>query len=127
MWASLACSCWCPHVGQLKVFWLTFVAYAVLHSSRMSYSRIKPVLTSQEWFTWRSVSSMSQEEGLLDSLFLCFYSVGLFASGSLDDCVDRRHLLTACQLLSGLLNLLVSQWLEPVACVTSRSTLRSGR
>ena len=82
MWASLAYSCWCPHVGQLKVFWLTFVAYAVLHSSRMSYSRIKPVLTSEEWFTSRIMSSMSQEEGLLDSLFLCFYSVGLFASGS---------------------------------------------
>ncbi|GAA32582.2 MFS transporter OPA family solute carrier family 37 (glycerol-3-phosphate transporter) member 3 [Clonorchis sinensis] len=106
-------------VDSTIVFILTYLAYALLHANRKAFGNLKPAIT-QVWTvpsrngsahllnsseTWsRSPLFDSQENaamflGILDSLFMASYAIGLYVSGWLGDRFNHR--LVLCFGLSG--------------------------
>ncbi|XP_075458780.1 sugar phosphate exchanger 3 [Ascaphus truei] len=96
------------------VFLLTFFSYALLHASRKSFSNVKVSISSQ-WTpsslntsvyivepnqTWNSNHLFPDKDsatlflGLLDTIFLFSYAVGLFVSGIVGDRLNMRLVLT---------------------------------
>ncbi|XP_053575006.1 sugar phosphate exchanger 3 isoform X1 [Bombina bombina] len=99
---------------HLVVFLLTFFSYALLHASRKSFSNVK-VSISNQWTpsrfntsvfilepnkTWNNnplfpdTDSATLFLGLLDTIFLFSYAVGLFISGIIGDRLNMRWVLT---------------------------------
>lgn len=62
------------------VFLITFFSYVMFHASRKSFSAIKGEMSSEQWIHSRVYSEDQQAEmyGLLDTLFMAFYAVGLY-------------------------------------------------
>ncbi|KAM9823632.1 sugar phosphate exchanger 3 [Neosynchiropus ocellatus] len=108
----------CGYLSQythhhLIVFLLTFFSYVLLHSSRKTFSNVK-VSISAQWTpsfhnesspafspaeTWMDNRLFDNEKqatlflGLLDSIFLFSYAVGLYLSGVIGDRVNLRYVL----------------------------------
>lgn len=84
---------WRHRIGGRKiVVWiLTFLSYAMYHSSRKIYSAIKSKLQDDKWFGSKSSDA---KLGLLDALFLFFYAGGLYFGGYIGDRHDPRYVLT---------------------------------
>ncbi|XP_063073592.1 sugar phosphate exchanger 3 [Engraulis encrasicolus] len=98
---------------HLVVFLLTFFSYVLLHSSRKTFSNVKVSISSQ-WTpsitnssipyspgeTWEEnrLFGDTQEAtlflGLLDTIFLFSYAVGLYISGIVGDRLNLRYVLT---------------------------------
>jgi len=73
---------------QILVYTITFVAYAMSHFSRKCYTNVKSNLKEE--------AGMSKEMlGLLDSVFMFFYAVGSYFSGSLGDRMNPSHVVGA--------------------------------
>lgn len=83
--ARRPCSQWAASKGG--VFFLTFFSYVMFHASRKSFSAIKGEMSSEQWIHSRVYprDQQAQMYGLLDTLFMGFYAVGLYVR-----CV-RRH------------------------------------
>ena len=88
------------------VFTLTFFSYGVFHVGRKSFSTIKPILEQESFFVDGGSLSQNEMLGLLDTLFLGFYSAGLYMSGSLADRVNPRHVIAFGLLGSAFLSVL---------------------
>ncbi|KAL2102449.1 hypothetical protein ACEWY4_001617 [Coilia grayii] len=99
---------------HLVVFLLTFFSYVLLHSSRKTFSNVKVSISSQ-WTPSASNTSLppyspgetweenrlfadTQEAtlflGVLDTIFLFSYAVGLYISGIIGDRLNLRYVLT---------------------------------
>uniref|UniRef100_A0A3Q0RS32 Sugar phosphate exchanger 3 n=1 Tax=Amphilophus citrinellus TaxID=61819 RepID=A0A3Q0RS32_AMPCI len=95
------------------VFLLTFFSYVLLHASRKTFSNVK-VSISAQWTpsiindsspsfspgeTWQDNRLFEDEKqatlflGVLDSIFLFSYAVGLYLSGVIGDRVNLRYVL----------------------------------
>uniref|UniRef100_A0A8C5HUF5 Sugar phosphate exchanger 3 n=1 Tax=Gouania willdenowi TaxID=441366 RepID=A0A8C5HUF5_GOUWI len=98
---------------HLVVFLLTFFSYVLLHASRKTFSNVK-VSISAQWTpsfqndsavafspneTWENNRLFANENeatlflGVLDSIFLFSYAVGLYLSGVIGDRVNLRYVL----------------------------------
>ncbi|XP_063316926.1 sugar phosphate exchanger 3 [Pelmatolapia mariae] len=98
---------------HLVVFLLTFFSYVLLHASRKTFSNVK-VSISAQWTpsilndsspafsageTWQDNRLFEDEKqatlflGILDSIFLFSYAVGLYLSGMIGDRVNLRYVL----------------------------------
>ncbi|KAM9312762.1 sugar phosphate exchanger 3 [Gastrophryne carolinensis] len=99
---------------HLVVFLLTFFSYSLLHASRKAFSNVKVSIVKQ-WTpsdlnisvhnvdpdgTWDGNHLFSDAQsatiflGLLDTIFLFSYAVGLFISGIIGDRLNMRYVLT---------------------------------
>ncbi|KAG9467240.1 hypothetical protein GDO78_015357 [Eleutherodactylus coqui] len=99
---------------HLVVFLLTFFSYALLHASRKAFSNVKVSITNQ-WTptdlnssaynvapnaTWNDNHLFPNHKsatiflGLLDTIFLFSYAMGLFISGIVGDRLNMRYVLT---------------------------------
>ncbi|KAM4748071.1 sugar phosphate exchanger 3 [Rhinophrynus dorsalis] len=120
---------------HLMVFLLTFFSYALLHASRKSFSNVK-VSISNQWTpsdlntseydlepgeTWNgnhlfpNNASAAIFLGLLDTIFLFSYAVGLFISGIIGDRLNMRYVLTFGMCSSALTMFVfgtVTEWLH---------------
>nr|XP_057934616.1 sugar phosphate exchanger 3 [Doryrhamphus excisus]XP_057934617.1 sugar phosphate exchanger 3 [Doryrhamphus excisus]XP_057934619.1 sugar phosphate exchanger 3 [Doryrhamphus excisus]XP_057934620.1 sugar phosphate exchanger 3 [Doryrhamphus excisus]XP_057934621.1 sugar phosphate exchanger 3 [Doryrhamphus excisus]XP_057934622.1 sugar phosphate exchanger 3 [Doryrhamphus excisus] len=108
------CGCLSQYTHHhLVTFLLTFFSYVFLHASRKTFSNVK-VSISAQWTpspqngsapafspseTWESNRLFETEEqatlflGVLDSIFLFSYAVGLYLSGVIGDRVNLRYVL----------------------------------
>lgn len=98
---------------HLVVFLLTFFSYVLLHASRKTFSNVK-VSISAQWTpsilndsspafspgeTWQDNRLFEDEKqatlflGILDSIFLFSYALGLYLSGVIGDRVNLRYVL----------------------------------
>jgi sugar phosphate permease len=72
----------CREVAANKrgVFFLTFFSYVLFHASRKSFSAIKGEMGDEQWIHSKIYSRDQQAEmyGLLDTLFMGFYALGLY-------------------------------------------------
>ncbi|DAZ93751.1 TPA: hypothetical protein N0F65_007377 [Lagenidium giganteum] len=77
------------------VFTLTFFSYVMFHASRKSFSAIKGEMSAEQWIhsSLYSKEQQAQMYGLLDTLFMAFYAVGLYISGILGDNYDLRKMI----------------------------------
>ncbi|KAG5267113.1 hypothetical protein AALO_G00218130 [Alosa alosa] len=99
---------------HVVVFLLTFFSYVLLHSSRKTFSNVK-VSISAQWTpsvlnstlppyspgeTWEENRMFSDPQeatlflGVLDTIFLFSYAVGLYISGVMGDRLNLRYVLT---------------------------------
>ncbi|XP_065659895.1 sugar phosphate exchanger 3-like [Hydra vulgaris] len=95
---------------HVLVFILTFFLYACLHACRNAFSNIKNVLAKslspQNWTdslypcnTWQKehmISNLNDANeflGMLDTLYMLAYSIGLFISGTMGDRLNLRIML----------------------------------
>ena len=85
------------------VFVLTFTSYVCFHATRKSFSAIKSTLVDASFFQGAVYSDSQQDEmaGLLDTLFMLFYSIGLYGSGMVGDRYDARTVLLLAQSACG--------------------------
>lgn len=62
------------------VFLLTFFSYVLFHACRKSFSAIKGEMSAEQWMHSALYPDDQQGEmyGLLDTLFMGFYAVGLY-------------------------------------------------
>jgi len=74
--------------ARWRAFALTFSSYAMFHAGRKTFSVIKPSLVEEEWV--RGFGTIHERLGLLDTLFMFAYAVGLYASGWLTDHTNPR-------------------------------------
>jgi OPA family glycerol-3-phosphate transporter-like MFS transporter 3 len=99
-------------LARALVFALTFVSYAFFHLGRKAFSAIKPVFVDTAlyppdgYLTGGGGLSQNEMLGLLDTLFLLFYSAGLYGSGLLADRHDLRIVSALGLALSALLTCL---------------------
>ncbi|XP_005092267.1 sugar phosphate exchanger 3 isoform X2 [Aplysia californica] len=99
---------------KVSVFILTFFSYAFFHANRKAFSNVK-TSTGRVWtpsfhnasepelkpdYLWNahhlfnSEDSAEQYQGILDTVFMLAYAVGLFLNGYVGDRVNMRILLT---------------------------------
>ncbi|KAG1690859.1 hypothetical protein DVH05_027461 [Phytophthora capsici] len=94
---SAASSRGCREVAANKrgVFFLTFFSYVLFHASRKSFSAIKGEMGDEQWIHSTIYSKDQQAEmyGLMDTLFMGFYALGLYVSGILGDKHDLRRMI----------------------------------
>lgn len=87
----------CQDVAANKqgVFFLTFFSYVLFHASRKSFSAIKGEMGDEQWLHSNLYARDHQVEmfGLMDTLFMACYAVGLYISGMLGDHHDLRRML----------------------------------
>ncbi|KAF7658474.1 hypothetical protein LDENG_00012370 [Lucifuga dentata] len=108
------CGCLSQYTHHhLVAFLLTFFSYVLLHASRKTFSNVK-VSISAQWTptkkndstpafnpseTWEDNRLFENEEqatlflGVLDTIFLFSYAVGLYLSGVIGDRVNLRYVL----------------------------------
>ena len=75
------------------VWLLTFVAYALLHTTRKAFSNTKATLKTQwgdadasnGFAFFSSPDAAERFFGTMDGLFMFFYAVGLYMSGHIED------------------------------------------
>ncbi|RLN90652.1 hypothetical protein BBJ28_00004045 [Nothophytophthora sp. Chile5] len=93
--AGAARSCREVAANKRGVFFLTFFSYVLFHASRKSFSAIKGEMADEQWIHSRVYARDQQAEmyGLLDTLFMAFYAVGLYISGMLGDKHDLRRMI----------------------------------
>ncbi|XP_029453407.1 sugar phosphate exchanger 3 [Rhinatrema bivittatum] len=120
---------------HVAVFLLTFFSYALLHASRKTFSNVKVSISSQ-WTPsslnasafivepeeiWKRIHLFPNTDaatlflGLLDSIFLFSYAVGLFISGVIGDRLNMRWVLTFGMCSSALVMFVfgtVTEWLH---------------
>jgi len=88
---------WTHH--HLAVYVLTFMGYACYHATRKTFSNVKTAM-SKTWMcslVGLSKCSASQAEsmqGMLDSVFMISYAVGLYISGYIGDRFNVRYVLS---------------------------------
>jgi OPA family glycerol-3-phosphate transporter-like MFS transporter 3 len=87
--------------NKYGAFFLTFTSYVCFHATRKSFSTIKSTLVDDSFFEGYS-SQQDEMAGLIDTLFLFFYSGGLYVSGMIGDRYDARSVLLFAQSVSGL-------------------------
>ncbi|OQS00361.1 sugar phosphate exchanger [Thraustotheca clavata] len=87
------------------VFFLTFFSYVMFHVSRKSFSAVKGEMSKEEWMEsiFYAPTEQAKMYGLMDTLFMAFYAVGLYISGILGDRYDLRKLLAGGMGLTALL------------------------
>lgn len=72
----------CQDVAANKqgVFFLTFFSYVLFHASRKSFSAIKGEMGDEQWLHSNLYARDHQVEmfGLMDTLFMACYAVGLY-------------------------------------------------
>ncbi|CEG44428.1 sugar phosphate [Plasmopara halstedii] len=87
----------CMEVAATKrgVFFLTFFSYVLFHASRKSFSAIKGEMALEQWLHSNLFSREQQVEmfGLMDTLFMVFYALGLYVSGILGDKHNLRRMI----------------------------------
>ncbi|OQR91457.1 sugar phosphate exchanger [Achlya hypogyna] len=90
------------------VFFLTFFSYVMFHVSRKSFSAVKGEMSKEEWMEsiFYAKSEQGKMYGLMDTLFMGFYAVGLYISGILGDRHDLRKLLSAGMGITALIMIL---------------------
>ncbi|TPP55757.1 Sugar phosphate exchanger 3 [Fasciola gigantica] len=118
------------------VFLLTYVAYALLHANRKAFCNLKPTI-SRVWTPesqneslptlfppekWNRRARLFDSDndaavflGVLDSLFMFSYALGLYVSGWLGDRFSHRKVLFFGLLLSSLIIFLfgvVTEWAQ---------------
>ncbi|GLE01732.1 hypothetical protein PINS_up010566 [Pythium insidiosum] len=78
------------------IFTLTFFSYVMFHACRKSFSAIKGEMSSEQWIhsSVYPKEQQAQMYGLLDTLFMAFYAVGLYVSGVLGDNFDLRRIIS---------------------------------
>ena len=91
-----------------QIFALTFLSYALYHASRKVFSAIKSVMGNKQWLHSKHYKpdEQVQMDGILDTLFMLFYAVGLFCNGYIGDRVDSKFLICTGMWLSSLMLLL---------------------
>jgi len=88
--------------NQVAIFLLTFFTYAALHFSRESWSILKSKVESEQGIS-------SSTLGVVDTLFLLFYSIGLFISGQLGDHYSPKMLIVVSYFAVSVIMLFVSK------------------
>ena len=83
-------------------FFHTFSNYAVYHAGRKTFSVVKPALES-EGFLQSAGMTTHEAFGVMDSLFLTTYSIGLWLSGPFADRHDLRRVIAGGLLISAAL------------------------
>lgn len=80
---------------KAAVFVLTFFSYALYHASRKVFSVVKSEMSEREWLhsKYFALDDQAKMDGLLDTLFLFFYAIGLFISGYIGDRIDSKHMI----------------------------------
>lgn len=78
------------------VFFLTFFSYVLFHACRKSFSAIKGEMSAEQWMH-SSVypdDQQGQMYGLLDTLFMGFYAIGLYirCAGRVNGALGSRGL-----------------------------------
>ncbi|XP_030071093.1 sugar phosphate exchanger 3 [Microcaecilia unicolor] len=120
---------------HIAVFLLTFFSYALLHASRKTFSNVKVSISSQ-WTPfsfnssvfivepdeiWKNIHLFPDKDaatlflGLLDTIFLFSYAVGLFISGMIGDRLNMRWVLSFGMCSSALVMFVfgtVTEWLH---------------
>ncbi|KAE8981012.1 hypothetical protein PR003_g18438 [Phytophthora rubi] len=93
--ASSARSCREFAANKRGVFFLTFFSYVLFHASRKSFSAIKGEMGDEQWLhsTLYARDQQAEMYGLLDTLFMGFYALGLYVSGMLGDKHDLRRMI----------------------------------
>uniref|UniRef100_A0A673YEM7 Sugar phosphate exchanger 3 n=1 Tax=Salmo trutta TaxID=8032 RepID=A0A673YEM7_SALTR len=93
---------------HLVAFLLTFFSYVLLHASRKTFSNVKVSISAQWTPSAQNASSPTWEEnnlfadsdeatlflGVLDTIFLFSYAVGLYMSGVIGDRMNLRYVLS---------------------------------
>ena len=81
--------------SRVIVFLLTFFSYAFYHASRKVFSAIKSEMGKREWLhsNYYDLDDQAGMDGLLDTLFMLFYAIGLYISGYIGDRVDSAWLI----------------------------------
>ncbi|KAI3379779.1 hypothetical protein SNEBB_007791 [Seison nebaliae] len=114
--------------NRTKIFFLTFFTYVVVHSSRKSLSNVKTTmgqhwtslnnnvstksyipLNGNNWNKQQFFSSMEGAaffEGILDTVFLVVYSIGLFISGFIGERLNLKIFISCGLFVSGVCTLL---------------------
>lgn len=97
-----------PCAHKAAAFGLTYWSYVALKAANKSFSLVKTSLIVNRFFTsdLYDTSQATEMCGLITTLFLAFYAVGQFTSGSVADRVDLRHFITFSMAISGLFTLL---------------------
>ena len=90
---------------QIKVFILTYICYGLFSSSRLSYSVTKPIL-EDEWPPFTNKEYGTTYLGILDSIFLTSYAIGLVCNGRLGDKINLRYFITFGLSISGIILML---------------------
>lgn len=77
------------------VFLLTFFSYVMFHACRKSFSAIKGEMSAEQWIHSAVYAKEDQAQmyGLLDTLFMGFYAVGLYIRYG---CVHASLVLLMC-------------------------------
>lgn len=90
------------HKNEILAFALTFFSYAGYHASRKVFSAIKGILYQEKWMHSDYYTSDNQAAmfGVMDSLFLFFYALGLFASGVIGDRMNLKNLISVGMIAS---------------------------
>jgi sugar phosphate permease len=83
---------------QLVVFFLTFFGYATLHAMRTSWSYSKELLQGRHHDLYISNHTM----GLVDTVFMLSYAIGLAFIGPLGDHYNLRRFISAGYYTCGL-------------------------
>ncbi|TMW60401.1 hypothetical protein Poli38472_000443 [Pythium oligandrum] len=94
--------------GKTAVFLLTFFSYVMFHACRKSFSAIKGQMSDEQWIhsALYPKEQQAQMYGLLDTLFMAFYAVGLYISGVLGDNYDLRRIIAGGMWLTGVIVLM---------------------
>lgn len=73
--------------SKISVFFLTFFSYVLFHACRKSFSAIKGEMSAEQWMRSSVYPSDQQGQmyGLLDTLFMGFYAIGLYIRCAVDD------------------------------------------
>jgi sugar phosphate permease len=91
---------------KIRAFTLTFLAYATYTATRVALPISMSSLHSND-DTFKGYAPFNSKEhgamylGILDTVFLVAYSIGLFVSGALGDRIDLRQFMT-CGMLHNL-------------------------
>lgn len=81
--------------NRWKIFVLTFLSYALYHASRKVFSAIKSEMANKQWLSSKYYQRDDQVkmDGVLDTLFMLCYAIGLFGNGYIGDRVDSKLLI----------------------------------
>ncbi|KAJ0401034.1 hypothetical protein P43SY_009914 [Pythium insidiosum] len=87
------------------IFTLTFFSYVMFHACRKSFSAIKGEMSSEQWIhsSVYPKEQQAQMYGLLDTLFMAFYAIGLYVSGVLGDNFDLRRIISGGMWLTAII------------------------
>lgn len=117
---------------HISAFCLTFISYALFHATRKTFSNVKSTI-SETWTpentslpdvfdsNWNghqlfeSASDASFFLGVLDTVFMTSYAVGLFISGAIGDRLNLKYVLAfgmCSSSVSVFLFGMVSEWLH---------------